>query len=431
MPRLFVFMMLFALSYLSLALRIAVPGRLLVGTTASIYLLHSDNDPTSFFLRAFLNHEGRLDASNFSTTVTHFTKDIVFYTSFADIGNYSVMAFLDSELQLDAGSSFSQSDIFDIEEPFSSEVQKRDSIPPPAGDSERGIFGSAHTSDLILIISAALAALSVVSVVIISIYLCIDKRRRSVSDIYPRDSRSSIWGTSESHADPPRFKTPEILTSPVSSGSDSQPYAPGFQAIERSISHPPSPPPCNSDEIPQSRRNQRNGAAIQSQSGSRPRGVYELATDTTSSLRGLPYSSTESQPYTYSLSPEATEYSISSSSYIPEEIPQSRRIPRNRAVLYPPTRNSLRGIHEFVKNLRDSLQEERSIMSYEYDLPEHVAKMQDHIEYLKSQLDLARALGYRSPLPSPGGGGESVFPDISRSIPGSSLAPSRRSSVFY
>ncbi|KAK0238333.1 hypothetical protein EDD85DRAFT_826403 [Armillaria nabsnona] len=334
-------------------------------------------------------------------------------------------------LQLDAGSSFSQSDIFDIGESFSSEVQKRDSTPPPAGDSERGIFGSAHTSDLILIISAALATLSVVSVVIISIYLCVDKRRRSVSDTSPRDSRSSIWGTSESHADPPRFKTPDILTSPVSSGSDSQPYTPGFQAIERSISHPPSPPPCNSDEISQSRRNQKNGAAIQSQSGSRPRGVYELATDTTCSLHGFPYSSTESQPYTYSLSPEATEYSISSSSYIPEEIPQSRRIPQNRAVLYPPTRNSLRGIHEFVKNLRDSLQEERSIMSCEYDLPEHVAKMQDHIEYLRSQLDLARALGYRSPLPSPGSRGESVFPDISRSIPGNSLAPSRRSSVFY
>ncbi len=40
-------------------------------------------------------------------------------------------------LQLDAGSSFSQSDIFDVEEPFSSEVQKRDLMPPPAGDSER------------------------------------------------------------------------------------------------------------------------------------------------------------------------------------------------------------------------------------------------------------------------------------------------------
>ncbi|KAK0185022.1 hypothetical protein F5146DRAFT_213029 [Armillaria mellea] len=428
MSCLFIFMMLFELSCLSLALRITIPGGLLLGTTASIYLLHSDNDPTSFFLCTFLNHEGRLDASNFSATVTRFTKDIVLYTSFADIGNYSVMAFLDSELQLDAGSSFSQSDIFDVREPFSSEVQKRDLTPPPAGDSERGIFGSAHTSDLILIISAALAALSVVSVVIISIYLCIDKRRRPVSDLSPRDSHSSIWGTSESHADPPRFKTPEILTSPVSYGSDSQPYTPDSQAIERSISHPPSPPPCNSDEMLQSRHNQKNGATIQPQTESRPRGMYELTTDTAYSLRGFPYSSTESE---YVCSPEATEYSVSSSSYIPEEIPQSRHIPRNRAVLYPSTRNSLKGIHEFAKNLRDSLQEERPVMPCEYDLPEHVAKMQDHIEYLKSQLDLARALGYRSPLPSPGSGGESVFPDISRSIPGNWLAPSRRSSVFY
>ncbi|KAK0207318.1 hypothetical protein IW262DRAFT_657805 [Armillaria fumosa] len=430
MPCLFIFMILFELSCLSLALHIAVPGGLLVGTTASIYLLRSDSDPTSFFLRTFLNHEGRLDASNFSTTVTLFTKDVVIYTSFTDIGNYSIMAFLDFELQLDAGSSFSQSDIFDVGEPFSPEVQKRD-LTPPASDPERGIFGSAHTSDLILIISAALAALSVVSVVIISIYLCIDKRRRPVSDMFPRDNRSSIWGTSESHADPPRFKTPEILTSPVSSGSDSQPYTPGFQAIESLISHPPSPPPSTSDETSQSRRNPKNGATIQSRTESRPRGVYELAADTTGSLRGFPYTSAESQPYTYSLSPETTEYSASSSSYIPEEIPQSRRIPRNRAVLYPSTRNSLRGIHEFVKNLRDSLQEEGSIMSCEYDLPEHVAKMQDRIEYLKSQLDLARALGYRSPLPSPGSGGESVFPDINRSFPGNSLAPSRRSSVFY
>ncbi len=86
-------MMLFELSCLSLALRIAVPGGLLVGTTASIYLLHSDNDPTSFFLRTFLSHEGRLDASNFSTTVTHFTKDIVLYTSFADIGSVSLLSF--------------------------------------------------------------------------------------------------------------------------------------------------------------------------------------------------------------------------------------------------------------------------------------------------------------------------------------------------
>ncbi|KAK0488461.1 hypothetical protein IW261DRAFT_350927 [Armillaria novae-zelandiae] len=427
MPCLFIFMMLFELSSLSLALRIAVPSGLLVGTTASIYLLRSDNDPTSFFLHTFLNHEGRLDASNFSTTVTRFTKDIVLYTSFTDIGNYSVMAFLDSELQLDAGSSFSQSDLFDVGEPFSSEVQKRD-LTPPAGDSEHGIFGSAHTSDLILIIAAALAALSVVSVVIISIYLCIDKRRRPVNDISHRDSRSSIWGTSESHADHPRFKTPEILASPVSSGSDSQPYTPEFQAIECPISHPPSP--FNSDEISQSRRKPKNGATIQSQTESRPQGVYELAADATCSLRAFPYTSTESQPYTYSLGPEATEYSISSS-YIPEEIPQSRHIPRNRAVLYPSTRNSVRGIHEFVKNLRDSLQEERSIMSCEYDLPEHVAKMQGHIEYLKSQLELARALGFRSPLPSPGSGGESVFPDISRSIPGNSFAPSRRSSVFY
>ncbi|KAK0497527.1 hypothetical protein EDD18DRAFT_157766 [Armillaria luteobubalina] len=429
MPCLFILMILFELSCLSLALRIAVPGGLLVGTTAPIYLLRSDSDPTSFFLRTFLNHEGRLDASNFSTIVTRFTKDIVLYTLFADIGNYSIMAFLDSELQLDAESSFSQSDIFDVGEPFNSEVQKRDST-PPAGDSERGIFGNAHTSDLILIISAALAALSVVSVVIISIYLCIDKRRRPVSEIFPRDNRSSIWGTSESHADPSRFKTPEILTSPVSSGSDSQPYTSGFQASEHLISRPPSRPPFNSDETSQSRRKPKDGDTIQSRTGSRPRGVYELAADTTGSSRGFPYASTESQPYTYSLSPEATEYSVSSS-YIPEEIPQSRRIPPNRAVLYPSTRNSMREIHEFVKNLRDSLQEEGSIVSCEYDLPEHVAKMQDRIDYLKSQLDLARALGYRSPLPSPGSGGESMFPGINRSIPGNSLAPSRRSSVFY
>ncbi|KAK0203231.1 hypothetical protein DFS33DRAFT_971044 [Desarmillaria ectypa] len=97
MSWLFIFIILFESSFLSQALRIIVSGGVPVRTTASIYLLHSDNDPSSFFLYTFLNHEGRLDASNLSTTVTHFTKDIVLYTSFAYIGNYSVMAFLDPE----------------------------------------------------------------------------------------------------------------------------------------------------------------------------------------------------------------------------------------------------------------------------------------------------------------------------------------------
>ncbi|KAK0203230.1 hypothetical protein DFS33DRAFT_971009 [Desarmillaria ectypa] len=292
-----------------------------------------------------------------------------------------------------------------------------------------GIFGSAHTSDLILIVSAALAAFSFVSVVTISIYLCLDKRRRqvSVSDVScGEDSRSSVWGTSESHADPFHLQLPENFTSP-SSGSDSQLHTPGFPVIEHSISHPPR----NSEEILQSRRCQENDSVPYSTSGSRPRGVFEFATNMPYPLRAFPSPTIDSQPYAYSVGPEATERSISSSSYTPEEMPQSHRMPRNHAVAHPPARNSLRGFYEFVTNLRDSLQEEGPVMFPEHVLPEHVAKLHDHIGYLKSQLELARALGYRSPLPSPGSGGESGFPDISHSVPGSVLAPSRRSSLFY
>ncbi|KAK0457298.1 uncharacterized protein EV420DRAFT_1550059 [Desarmillaria tabescens] len=257
----------------------------------------------------------------------------------------------------------------------------------------------------------------------ISIYLCIDKRRSQVSVSDPRDdSRSSIWGTSESHADPFSFKPPpEDSTSP-SSGSDSQLHAPGFSAIERSISHPPR----NSEEISLSLRRQENGPVPYSSSESRPRGMHEITTDITYPLRALPSPTTNSQAYAYALGPEATEHSISSSSYIPEEMLPPRRIPRNRAVAHPPARNSLGGFYEFLTNLKESLPEDDSMV-----FTEHVVKLHDHIGYLKSQLELARALGYRSPLPSPGSGGENRFPDFNYSVPGSILAPSRRSSFFY
>ncbi|KAK0457297.1 uncharacterized protein EV420DRAFT_518118 [Desarmillaria tabescens] len=94
MPWIFIFMMLIELSC---SLRITVPSGVLIGANTSIHLLYSDNDPSNFVLRTFLNDEGRLDASKFSMSVTNFMKDTVFYASFAYIGNYSIMAFLNSE----------------------------------------------------------------------------------------------------------------------------------------------------------------------------------------------------------------------------------------------------------------------------------------------------------------------------------------------
>lgn len=423
-------MTLFELFCLSKALHISVQNGTLAGATTPIYLVHFDDDPSSFSLRSFLNHEGRLDASNFSTSIILFTKGLVFYTSFAYTGNYSIMAFLDPEPPLDAESSFSRSDIFNVREPLNSEVEKRDLVSSPTGSSRHSIFGSAYITDLVLIISTALAAPSFVSVVMISIYLCFNKRRRrvSVKDLSSRDSRSSLWGTSESYVHPEfHSKLSANPTSPYP-GSDSLPYVhtPGPQTNE--LSHPPR----NSEEKSHSQRNQENGAIPYPPSGSRSMEVYEFPVNMRYPRDALPSSATDSQSYTRSFSPEATEHSISAP-YISEDMPPSRRIPRNRTVAYPLSRNSPMGLREFVTNLRNSSQGEGLVMFPEHDLPEHgdVAKLWNYIGYLKGQLELARALGYLSPLPSPGSGGENGFPDISPSVAERVLAPSRRSSIFY
>ncbi|KAG7439294.1 uncharacterized protein BT62DRAFT_939119 [Guyanagaster necrorhizus] len=204
----------------SFALNITVPSIVHAGEPTTLYLVHSNDDPSEFFLKKFYEQNGQSLLSSEAVWVNNFTRNVNASLEFNDNGMFTIHAYATSDPSVD-DTPLAQSEQFEVERVDA--IARITSTPsPPSSTSEAAEYTAtaiATSSGGCDIPVGAIIGVTIVSVIFLIssallVYLLIRGRKERAAK--NSDAESSPPEKGDHDVRPERVARPTLAPHPRS-----------------------------------------------------------------------------------------------------------------------------------------------------------------------------------------------------------------------